>query len=145
MRTSIIITIIAALTFSAVAADNDKIAIKEGQRLAFMGDSITQSGNRPGGYVQLVVSALNQRGLKIDYLGKGISGHKSDQMLRRLDGDVINQKPKPDWMTLSCGVNDVWHGKGGVLLPAYKKNMTARWSRTVPSKKSAKPPYLPAS
>lgn len=127
MRTSILITIIAAFTFSAVAADNDKIAIKEGQKLVFMGDSITQSGNRPGGYVQLVVTALNQRGLKIDYLGKGVSGHKSDQMLRRLDGDVINQKPKPDWMTLSCGVNDVWHrkdGKGGVALPDYKKNMT---------------------
>jgi hypothetical protein len=28
-------------------------------------------------------------------------------------------------MTLSCGVNDVWHGKNGVKLPEYKINITA--------------------
>lgn len=123
LKALILTTMMAAIPLSAVAADNDKIAIKEGQKLVFMGDSITQFGNKPGGYVQLVVSALNQRGLKITYLGKGISGHKSNQMLRRLETDVI--KKTPDWMTLSCGVNDVWHGKGGVLLPDYKKNMTA--------------------
>ena len=27
-------------------------------------------------------------------------------------------------MTLSCGVNDVWHGKRGVDLESYKKNIT---------------------
>ena len=27
-------------------------------------------------------------------------------------------------MTLSCGVNDVWHGKRGVALDPYKKNIT---------------------
>jgi hypothetical protein len=28
-------------------------------------------------------------------------------------------------MTLSCGVNDVWHGKRGVQLEDYKKNITS--------------------
>jgi lysophospholipase L1-like esterase len=28
-------------------------------------------------------------------------------------------------MTLSCGVNDVWHGARGVKLEPYKKNITA--------------------
>jgi hypothetical protein len=28
-------------------------------------------------------------------------------------------------MTLSCGVNDVWHGKRGVELPDYRKNIAA--------------------
>jgi hypothetical protein len=27
-------------------------------------------------------------------------------------------------MTLSCGVNDVWHGAKGVALPEYQKNIT---------------------
>ena len=27
-------------------------------------------------------------------------------------------------MLLSCGVNDVWHGKRGVALPDYRKNIT---------------------
>jgi lysophospholipase L1-like esterase len=44
-------------------------------------------------------------------------------MLARVDKDVI--KKKPQWMLLSCGVNDVWHGKRGVALPDYKKNITA--------------------
>ena len=43
-------------------------------------------------------------------------------MLARLENDVL--KHKPNWMTLSCGVNDVWHGKGGVDLASYKKNIT---------------------
>jgi lysophospholipase L1-like esterase len=32
---------------------------------------------------------------------------------------------KPQWMTLSCGVNDVWHGAKGVAIEDYKKNITA--------------------
>ena len=35
-------------------------------------------------------------------------------MLARLDRDVISKNPQ--WMTLSCGVNDVWHGKTGIPL-----------------------------
>jgi lysophospholipase L1-like esterase len=44
-------------------------------------------------------------------------------MLARLQKDVIDKKPT--WMTLSCGVNDVWHGERGVPLDEYKKNITA--------------------
>src|SRR5205085_2328900 len=40
----------------------------------------------------------------------------------RLERDVLSKKP--DWMTLSCGVNDVWHGERGVPLEPYKKNIT---------------------
>lgn len=48
-----------------------------------------------------------------------------------MDNDVISKKPQ--WMTLSCGVNDVWHFKlrlgkqtfQGVSLEDYKKNIAA--------------------
>ena len=106
---------------SVAAAD---VAVKEGEKIAFLGDSITQFGNKPGGYVYLVKDGLNSLDLKVTHHGAGISGHKSNDMLRRLQGHVIDKKP--DWMTLSCGVNDVWHnarGKG-VDLPDYKKNIT---------------------
>jgi lysophospholipase L1-like esterase len=43
-------------------------------------------------------------------------------MLARLENDVLSKKPQ--WMTLSCGVNDVWHGKNGVPLELYKENIT---------------------
>ncbi|MEZ5304555.1 MAG: GDSL-type esterase/lipase family protein [Verrucomicrobiales bacterium] len=40
----------------------------------------------------------------------------------RLKRDALDKGP--DWMTLSCGVNDVWHGAKGVPLDAYKENIT---------------------
>ena len=105
------------------AAVPSKIAVANGQKIAFMGDSITAGGRRPGGYCQLVLAALKDQGIEATPVFAGISGHKSNQMLARLEKDVLRHKP--DWMTLSCGVNDVWHGARGVDLPSYKKNITA--------------------
>jgi lysophospholipase L1-like esterase len=99
-----------------------EIAVKEGQKIAFMGDSITQAGAGPKGYVTLVIKGLEAAGAKTTAIPAGISGHKSNNMLERLDRDALSKKP--DWMTLSCGVNDVWHGANGVPLDQYKINIT---------------------
>lgn len=99
------------------------VIIKKGDKIAFLGDSITQAGARPNGYCQLIIKALNEKGLEVTAKYAGISGHKSNQMLARLEKDVLAHKPQ--WMTLSCGVNDVWHGKRGVSLEDYKKNITS--------------------
>lgn len=102
----------------------DDIAVKSGEKIAFLGDSITQGGAAtPSGYVRLAISGLEANGVKAVAVPAGISGHKSDQMLERLERDVISKKPQ--WMTLSCGVNDVWHGARGIPLDQYKKNITA--------------------
>ena len=66
------------------------------------------------GYVRLVMAGLAANGVQAEPVPAGIGGHKSNDMLARLERDVISKKPQ--WMTLSCGVNDVWHGKGGVPL-----------------------------
>ena len=119
-----------------------EIAVKSGDKIAFLGDSITQGGwGSPTGYVRLVIAGLEANGVKAEPVPAGVSGHKSDQMLARLEKDVLSKKPQ--WMTLSCGVNDVWHGKRGVPLDdaaaakpgaydekvaergTYKKNITA--------------------
>ena len=99
-----------------------EIAVKDGEKVAFLGDSITQAGARPNGYCSLVIKGLAASGVDATMIGAGISGHKSNQMLARLEKDVLNKKP--NWMTLSCGVNDVWHGKRGVPLEPYKENIT---------------------
>lgn len=99
------------------------IAVSNGDKIAFLGDSITQLGNsHKYGYVHLVIIGLKAAGVEAVAVPAGISGHKSDNMLARVDRDVIAKKPQ--WMLLSCGVNDVWHGKRGVELDAYKKNIT---------------------
>lgn len=101
-----------------------EIPVKPGDKVAFLGDSITQAGQRsPGGYVQLIGSGLAANGVNIEIIGAGISGHKSNQMLERLERDVLAKHPQ--WMTLSCGVNDVWHGPKGVSLEDYRKNITS--------------------
>lgn len=115
---------IIATLFSITCLLRAEIPIKSGDKVAFLGDSITQAGQgSPGGYVQLIGSGLAANGVNIEIIGAGIGGHKSDQMLERLDRDVLSKKPQ--WMTLSCGVNDVWHGPKGVPLEDYKKNITA--------------------
>jgi len=116
---------------SLVSAQERELKVKAGEKIAFMGDSITQAGNGKNGYVTFVMDALNREGLQVTHIPAGISGHKSSNMLARLDRDVLSKKP--DWMVLSCGVNDVWHftlrlGKRtfqGVELEDYKKNIRA--------------------
>lgn len=117
-----------------------EILVKSGDKIAFLGDSITQAGwGQPSGYVRLVMEGLKANGIEAEAVPAGISGHKSNQMLARLEKDVLSKKPQ--WMTLSCGVNDAWHGAGGVPLDeamaangtfnasvaergTYKKNIT---------------------
>lgn len=112
-----------AVVVLAVQAMAGEVAVKNGDKIAFLGDSITQGGmGNPKGYCRLVISGLEANGIKAEPIGAGISGHKSNQMLARVDKDVIAKNPT--WMTLSCGVNDVWHGAKGVELPDYKKNIT---------------------
>ncbi len=95
-----------------------------GQKVAFMGDSITANGwAHTAGYVHLIAKALEDQSRKIEVIPAGVSGNTSKDMLARLDRDVLSKKP--DWMTLSCGVNDVWHGANGVPLDEYQKNITS--------------------
>lgn len=109
-----LIPVIAA-TLIAPALANAEIAVKSGEKIAFLGDSITAGGwSNPAGYVQLVIAGLKANGVEVEPVPAGIGGHKSDQMLARLDKDVLSKKTQ--WMTLSCGVNDVWHGPRGVPL-----------------------------
>src|SRR5258708_33147530 len=80
--------------------DEPGLVTKTGEKIAFLGDSITAQGaGSPGGYVLLVMNGLEQQGQKLTAIPAGISGNTSKDMLARLDRDVISKKP--DWMTLS--------------------------------------------
>ncbi|MEY3394950.1 MAG: hypothetical protein RL346_1186 [Verrucomicrobiota bacterium] len=126
-----ILSMILATLVSLLTLAHSEIAVKSGETIAFMGDSITEAGNKKGGYVDLVMRALKSRGIEANHIPAGKSGNKSTDMLARLDEQVIAKQPQ--WMTLSCGVNDVWHFKlilgnrtfEGVPLEDYKKNITA--------------------
>ncbi len=107
---------------SAIVLKADGIVVKDGDTVAFLGDSITAQGAAtPAGYVRLVESGLAANGVKITVIPAGISGNTSKDEIARIETDVIDKKPA--WVTISCGVNDVWHGAKGVALEPYKQNM----------------------
>jgi lysophospholipase L1-like esterase len=79
------------------------------QKVVFFGDSITQNGAKPGGYIVLMKTALEQKGIGSNYdlIGAGIGGNKVYDLYLRMDDDVLSQNP--DVVFIWVGVNDVWH------------------------------------
>lgn len=119
-----VLIILLAFGGGAAVLQAAEIAVKDGQKIAFLGDSITANGwSNQTGYVNLTIAGLKANGIRVFAIPAGIGGHKSNHMLERLKRDVLDKKP--DWMTLSCGVNDVWQGSQGVPLDQYKINITA--------------------
>ncbi|MBN1154781.1 hypothetical protein JXB12_07660 [candidate division KSB1 bacterium] len=85
------------------------LLIDHQQQIIFLGNSITEMGEAPDGYVSLIrkMLATLYPEKRIFVLNAGISGHKSSDMSARFSRDVLQFKP--DWVTISVGINDVWH------------------------------------
>jgi len=78
------------------------------KRVVFFGDSITQAGARPGGYIVKLDSLLQQKGItNYDLVGAGVSGNKVYDLYLRLETDVLEKQP--DVVVIYVGINDVWH------------------------------------
>src|SRR5258708_38146417 len=78
-------------------------------RVVFFGDSITEAGAKPGGYIVKMKDALTQKGLgsQYDLVGAGIGGNKVYDLYLRMGDDVLALNP--DVVFIFVGVNDVWH------------------------------------
>jgi len=140
-----LIALSALLPFATASASQTQgsapvpAALQGVHKIVCLGDSITQIGEGPGGYVWLVRHFLKDLypDQNIETINAGISGHKSTDMIARYQHDVLD--PKPDLVTISVGVNDVWHGfydnhpKGdgprGVALEDYRKNVDSMVSQ----------------
>lgn len=79
------------------------------QKVIFFGDSITQAGVQPGGYIKRIDSMCNAEGQKENYefIGAGIGGNKVYDLYLRMEDDVLVKNP--DVVVIYIGVNDVWH------------------------------------
>jgi lysophospholipase L1-like esterase len=79
------------------------------KKVIFFGDSITQAGVQPKGYITMIAQMLEKQGFKDKYelIGAGVSGNKIYDLYLRLEDDVLNKKP--DLVLIYIGVNDVWH------------------------------------
>lgn len=87
----------------------------EVQTVVFLGDSITEGGAHPGGYLSLLQTAFaGNKSLKL--VGAGISGNRVPDLQARLDRDVLSRKPA--LVVIYIGINDVWHSQSGNGTPA---------------------------
>ncbi len=107
---TVALAVVALVVNPVMSADR---SLKKGDKIVFLGDSITQAGERPDGYIQIVREFLkvNQAELELEVIGAGISGNKVPDLERRLDKDVLSHKP--DVVVVYIGINDVWHSQSG--------------------------------
>lgn len=90
-----------------------QLMVPKDSRIVFLGDSITQAGIAPSGYVTIVRREVEKAapGKNIEIIGAGISGNRVPDLQSRLDRDVINKKPT--LVFIYIGINDVWHSQSG--------------------------------
>jgi lysophospholipase L1-like esterase len=102
-RFTVIFALFASLTILT------SLTTRRSQKVVFFGDSITQMGAKPGGYIVKMTETLAQKNLSSDYelIGAGIGGNKVYDLYLRMDDDVLSQNP--DIVFIWVGVNDVWH------------------------------------
>ena len=106
-------------------ADTPKgVQLKPGDKIVAIGDSITAGG----GYLRDIDAVLAQQypQLKIPkVVNKGIGGQKAEDLVKRFDKDVVQLKPA--FVTLSIGINDVWHRlknpHDAKVLATYRENV----------------------
>ena len=86
--------------------------LTSGQKLLFVGDSITDCGRRAAerpygnGYVSLFMELQRAHSpeLCIEYVNKGIGGNTIRNLRHRWEDDVIRERP--DWLGIMIGIND---------------------------------------
>jgi lysophospholipase L1-like esterase len=81
------------------------------EKIVFFGDSITELGVQPKGYISIMKDKINQNGLADQYelAGAGIGGNKVYDLYLRMEDDVLIKNPNT--VVIWIGVNDVWHKK----------------------------------
>jgi lysophospholipase L1-like esterase len=101
MKSVLIASLVVLLSFGFTHQKKTKVI--------FFGDSITELGVRPGGYVTRVDSMCKRekKGDQYDFIGAGIGGNKVYDLYLRLEDDVLSKNP--DVVFIYVGVNDVWH------------------------------------
>lgn len=79
------------------------------KKVIFFGDSITQAGVQPTGYITKVGEMATRDKLadKYEFVGAGIGGNKVYDLYLRMDDDVLAKSP--DIVIIYIGVNDIWH------------------------------------
>lgn len=115
---------------------------KDGQHILLIGDSITDCGRREenapygNGYVSLLRAFTTARhpDARLTWTNRGISGNTVRHLAERWEQDAL--APRPDWLALMVGINDVWrafdgHPENAVPLDEYTDTLRTLLRRAV--------------
>src|SRR5262245_9331454 len=112
----------------AVSSTSRSEPLKKGERIVFLGDSITQGALGKAGYITIIKHHVNEKhaDLGVEIFGAGISGNKVPDLQKRLERDVLSKKPT--LVFIYIGINDVWHGesnpKNGTSKEKFETGLT---------------------
>lgn len=111
MRLFLILPALLMLFGLQVVRAESPLTLKKGDRIVFLGDSITAGGVGAKGYITVLKTVLNEKhkDLGIELVGAGISGNKVPDLQKRVERDVVAKKPTVVFIYI--GINDVWHGE----------------------------------
>jgi lysophospholipase L1-like esterase len=104
MNKLILFTLFIAAMFILSSFRSDKK-----KKVIFFGDSITELGVKPNGYIRVIEDMIRNEDKATQYelIGKGIGGNKVYDLYLRMEEDVL--KLQPDIVVVYIGVNDIWH------------------------------------
>ncbi|MBB5827811.1 SGNH/GDSL hydrolase family protein [Micromonospora carbonacea] len=114
-----------------------------GQRVVFIGDSITDCGRRDhaapygDGYLSLVRAFVDARypERELTWVNRGVGGDTIRDLAARWDADAIAERP--DWLCVMVGINDIWRafspGQEAEAVPIdeYERTLRALLRRAV--------------
>jgi lysophospholipase L1-like esterase len=118
------------------------VIFEQGQRIVFIGDSITDAGRRDAfapygnGYFSLVRAFVTARypDLGLEWENRGVGGDTTRHLMARWEEDVVALQP--DWLSVKIGINDVWRKHGAkaheaVPIDEYEANLRQLLTRAV--------------
>jgi lysophospholipase L1-like esterase len=79
------------------------------KRIVFFGDSITNYGARPGGYIRRIERMMKEADIEYRYelSGAGVNGNTVTDLYKRVDKDILSEGA--DIVVIFIGINDIWH------------------------------------
>ena len=92
---------------------------QDGDRVMFLGDSLTEDSQ---GYARIVPDMVTARypERRITFLLRGMGGDRISELSGRLDRDVFDNDPPPNWITVSLGINDVFLETSGTPIGRFR-------------------------
>jgi len=113
-----------SITTTLLGTAEPTMLVSDGQKMVFLGDSVARLGwESPGGYIRLILDAFAGEGIMVKPIPLGNNQCDSIRMRTKLHEEVLSQHP--DWVVLSCGINEISNESSSMGFERFKQNVSA--------------------